>query len=232
MPLHSGGVVEHSSFFPQGQVIGVNTAIFTNTGTSAGVGFAIPIDIVRSVVPQLIQYGKVVRPALNIQVPPAHLHAPMSSIIGMQKTADVMWQHRQTGIQHDAVRVFLSPECWNVLLSARVFAPCSFGQVLCEAVAACTVSGMLHYIAVPWCHCICSPSTMPYTVCWSGYRLSPGSGCSACKWRLVKDYQGVLRLCCVHNLNLVDLNLLGESTAMYQQTAGARSCPQIKLPRR
>ncbi len=49
-------------------MIGVNTAIFTNTGTSAGVGFAIPIDIVRSVVPQLIQYGKVVRPALNIQV--------------------------------------------------------------------------------------------------------------------------------------------------------------------
>lgn len=49
-------------------MVGVNTAIFTNTGTSAGVGFAIPIDIVRSVVPQLIQYGKVVRPALNIQV--------------------------------------------------------------------------------------------------------------------------------------------------------------------
>lgn len=55
-------------WYVQGRVIGVNTAIFTNTGTSAGVGFAIPIDIVRSVVPQLIQYGKVVRPALNIQV--------------------------------------------------------------------------------------------------------------------------------------------------------------------
>ena len=54
----------------QGRVVGVNTAIFTNTGTSAGVGFAIPIDIVRSIVPQLIQYGKVVRPALNIQVTP------------------------------------------------------------------------------------------------------------------------------------------------------------------
>lgn len=39
-----------------------------DAGTSAGVGFAIPIDIARSVVPQLIQYGKVVRPALNIQV--------------------------------------------------------------------------------------------------------------------------------------------------------------------
>ena len=46
----------------------MNTAIFTNTGTSAGVGFAIPIDIVRSIVPQLIEYGKITRPGLNIQV--------------------------------------------------------------------------------------------------------------------------------------------------------------------
>lgn len=63
-PGNSGGPLLDS----RGRVIGVNTAIFTNTGTSAGVGFAIPIDIVRSVVPQLIQYGKVVRPALNIQL--------------------------------------------------------------------------------------------------------------------------------------------------------------------
>ncbi|KAL3159581.1 hypothetical protein ABBQ38_009994 [Trebouxia sp. C0009 RCD-2024] len=63
-PGNSGGPLLDS----QGRVIGVNTAIFTNTGTSAGVGFAIPIDIVRSIVPQLIQYGKVVRPALNIQL--------------------------------------------------------------------------------------------------------------------------------------------------------------------
>ena len=62
----------------QGRVVGVNTAIFTNTGTSAGVGFAIPIDIVRSIVPQLIQYGKVVRPALNIQVTATPTSPPSS----------------------------------------------------------------------------------------------------------------------------------------------------------
>ena len=49
-------------------MIGVNTAIFTNTGTSAGVGFAIPIDTVSRVVPQLIEFGRVVRPTLNVQV--------------------------------------------------------------------------------------------------------------------------------------------------------------------
>ena len=56
------------SLCADGRVIGVCTAIFTNTGTSAGVGFAIPISTVRRVVPQLIDFGKVVRPALNVQV--------------------------------------------------------------------------------------------------------------------------------------------------------------------
>jgi S1-C subfamily serine protease len=44
----------------------VNTAIFTNTGTSAGVGFAIPIDSVVRVVPQLIKDGQVTTPTLGV----------------------------------------------------------------------------------------------------------------------------------------------------------------------
>ncbi|CAL8469139.1 g8680 [Coccomyxa elongata] len=63
-PGNSGGPLLDSA----GRVIGVNTAIFTASGTSAGVGFAIGIDTVRRVVPQLLQFGKVTRPALNIQV--------------------------------------------------------------------------------------------------------------------------------------------------------------------
>lgn len=50
----------------RGRVIGVNTAIFTNTGTSAGVGFAIPIDSVARVVPQLIKDGQVTTPTLGV----------------------------------------------------------------------------------------------------------------------------------------------------------------------
>ncbi len=46
----------------------VNTAIFTNTGTSAGVGFAIPIATVQRVVPQLIARGQVARAGLGVQV--------------------------------------------------------------------------------------------------------------------------------------------------------------------
>jgi S1-C subfamily serine protease len=51
-----------------GRLVGINTAIFTNTGTSVGVGFAIPVDTVARVVPQLIAGGKVARPSLGVQV--------------------------------------------------------------------------------------------------------------------------------------------------------------------
>lgn len=61
---NSGGPLLDSS----GRLIGVNTAIFTPTGTSAGVGFAIPVNTVASVVPQLISSGRVLRPSLGVQV--------------------------------------------------------------------------------------------------------------------------------------------------------------------
>ncbi len=53
-PGNSGGPL----FDSQGQVIGVNTAIRSNTGTNTGVGFAIPVDIVKRVVPELIATGR------------------------------------------------------------------------------------------------------------------------------------------------------------------------------
>ena len=52
----------------RGRLIGVNTAIFSRSGGSNGIGFAIPVDTVRRVVNQIIRYGKVVRPTLGINV--------------------------------------------------------------------------------------------------------------------------------------------------------------------
>ena len=63
-PGNSGGPLLDSA----GRLVGVNTAIFTNTGVAAGVGFAIPVDLVKRVVPQLIANGAVVLPSLNITV--------------------------------------------------------------------------------------------------------------------------------------------------------------------
>mgnify|MGYP003732428489 CR=1 FL=1 len=49
-----------------GRLIGVNTAIYSPSGSSAGIGFAIPVDTVNRVVSQLIATGTVVRPRLGI----------------------------------------------------------------------------------------------------------------------------------------------------------------------
>ncbi|XP_028780456.1 protease Do-like 8, chloroplastic [Neltuma alba] len=65
-PGNSGGPLLDS----KGRLIGINTAIFTQTGTSAGVGFAIPSSTVLRIAPQLIQFGKVVRAGLNVDIAP------------------------------------------------------------------------------------------------------------------------------------------------------------------
>jgi 2-alkenal reductase len=61
-PGNSGGPLLDS----QGQVIGVNTAIASDSGVNSGVGFAIPVDIVRRVVPELIARGRYRHPWLGI----------------------------------------------------------------------------------------------------------------------------------------------------------------------
>jgi len=61
-PGNSGGPLLDSA----GRLIGVNTAIYSPTGTSAGIGFAVPVDTVNRVVPELIQHGMVERAALGI----------------------------------------------------------------------------------------------------------------------------------------------------------------------
>jgi S1-C subfamily serine protease len=63
-PGNSGGPLLDSA----GRLIGVNTAIYSPSGASAGIGFAIPVDIVNRVVPELIRYGKLTRPGLGVQV--------------------------------------------------------------------------------------------------------------------------------------------------------------------
>jgi S1-C subfamily serine protease len=61
-PGNSGGPLLDSS----GRLIGMNTAIFSPSGAFAGVGFAVPVDTVNRVVPQLIAKGKYTRPVLGV----------------------------------------------------------------------------------------------------------------------------------------------------------------------
>lgn len=63
-PGNSGGPLLDES----GRLIGVNTAIVSATGSSAGIGFAVPVDVVNRVVPQLIREGRIPRPGIGISV--------------------------------------------------------------------------------------------------------------------------------------------------------------------
>lgn len=61
-PGNSGGPLLDSA----GRLIGVNTAIFSPSGASAGIGFAIPVDVVNRVVPELIRNGRTRNPGIGI----------------------------------------------------------------------------------------------------------------------------------------------------------------------
>lgn len=61
-PGNSGGPLLDSA----GRLIGVNTAIYSPSGGSAGIGFAVPVGEVNRVVPQIISKGKLIRPGLGI----------------------------------------------------------------------------------------------------------------------------------------------------------------------
>jgi 2-alkenal reductase len=70
-PGNSGGPLVDSA----GRLIGVNTAIIAPSGTFAGVGFAVPVDTVNRIVPQLIANGRAALPGIGIQALPEELTA-------------------------------------------------------------------------------------------------------------------------------------------------------------
>lgn len=63
-PGNSGGPLLDSS----GKMIGMATAIYSPSGASAGVGFAIPVDTVKYVVDMLIRNGEIIRPVLGVSI--------------------------------------------------------------------------------------------------------------------------------------------------------------------
>ncbi|MGZ7046381.1 MAG: S1C family serine protease, partial [Candidatus Aminicenantales bacterium] len=60
-PGNSGGPLLDSS----GALIGMNTMIISPSGTSSGVGFAVPVDLIKRTVPEIIQFGKVTKPGIG-----------------------------------------------------------------------------------------------------------------------------------------------------------------------
>lgn len=60
-PGNSGGALVN----PEGELVGINTAILSKTGSYAGYGFAVPIDIAKKIASDIIQYGMVQKPFLE-----------------------------------------------------------------------------------------------------------------------------------------------------------------------
>ncbi|NNE27906.1 MAG: trypsin-like serine protease [Saprospiraceae bacterium] len=65
-PGNSGGPLLNS----RGELIGVNTAIYSPSGAYSGIGFSIPSDVVNLVVPDLIEYGQINRPIMGVELVP------------------------------------------------------------------------------------------------------------------------------------------------------------------
>jgi S1-C subfamily serine protease len=63
-PGNSGGPLLDSA----GRLIGVNTAIYSSSGANAGIGFAVPVDTVNRIVPQLLRSGQIVRPGVGVRI--------------------------------------------------------------------------------------------------------------------------------------------------------------------
>lgn len=78
-PGNSGGPLLDSA----GRLIGINTAIYSPSGASAGIGFAVPVDTVMRVVPQVISNGKYISPSLGIEVNEA-INQRLVSILQVQ----------------------------------------------------------------------------------------------------------------------------------------------------
>lgn len=79
-PGNSGGPLLNSL----GQLVGVNTAIYSPSGGSSGIGFAIPVNTVKRVVPELIRYGRVQTPILGItRVPQPEYYRQLWGIEGV-----------------------------------------------------------------------------------------------------------------------------------------------------
>jgi S1-C subfamily serine protease len=78
-PGNSGGPLLDSG----GQLIGMNTMIFSKSGASAGIGFAVPVATIARVVPQIIKTGKAEQVGLGIQLDPARRLEQRSRIRGV-----------------------------------------------------------------------------------------------------------------------------------------------------
>ncbi|WP_027966510.1 Do family serine endopeptidase [Halomonas halocynthiae] len=83
-PGNSGGALIN----PEGSLVGINTAIFSRTGGSQGIGFAIPTNLARSILEEIITQGRVIRGWLGIEA--QELYPELAASFGLEDHAGVI----------------------------------------------------------------------------------------------------------------------------------------------
>jgi len=89
-PGNSGGALVNA----YGQLVGINTAIFSGSGGSQGIGFAIPVSLAKGVMAQIIEYGRALRGWLGVQV--QNLNPSLADSFGMKDTQGALVAGIQT----------------------------------------------------------------------------------------------------------------------------------------
>ncbi|CAN5119155.1 trypsin-like peptidase domain-containing protein [soil metagenome] len=88
-PGNSGGALVNT----KGELVGINTAILSRTGTYTGYGFAVPVDIVRKVVEDIIEYGEVQKAFLGAEV--VDIDADLAKKMNINELAGVVVSYLQ-----------------------------------------------------------------------------------------------------------------------------------------
>ncbi|MSR09415.1 MAG: Do family serine endopeptidase [Gammaproteobacteria bacterium] len=81
-PGNSGGALVNL----RGELVGINSAIFSNSGGNIGIGFAIPVNIAKSIMNQILQFGEVKRGLLGVSI--ADFNAESAKAFGIEGTAE------------------------------------------------------------------------------------------------------------------------------------------------
>jgi serine protease Do len=127
-PGNSGGPLINA----KGEAIGMNTAIFSRTGGSVGIGFAVPINMAKLVAPQLAEHGKVERGWLGVTIQPLSPElakafgvtqqegALVSSVAGGSPAAQAGVRHGDVIVEYDGQKVGRTPELPRMVAATPV----------------------------------------------------------------------------------------------------------------
>jgi S1-C subfamily serine protease len=83
-PGNSGGALVDA----RGALVGINTAIYSQGGGSLGIGFAVPVDLARQVMDDLVREGRVIRGWIGVE--PRDLPADLAASLGLEKVTGVL----------------------------------------------------------------------------------------------------------------------------------------------